>query len=454
MPVRIEFQGGTLKLGGITLEHPALSGTSARWDAREAAVRLPAIDYAPLVLALRAAGETIDDAARAYEEVPLEPVARQRPFPYQTEAVRAWHEARSRGVVVLPTGAGKTFVATLALASRKRSALVVVPTLDLVSQWLGVLGAAFDEPVGVVGGGHHEVRRLTITTYDSAHLHMEHLGNRFGLVIFDECHHLPAPAYALAARMCLAPFRLGLTATPERADGKSYDDLVGPIVFRRDITELAGDYLADYDTVPLEVPLTDEERAAYDEARATYVGFLRRMGIRMQDPSGFGTFLMLASRSEEGRAAHAAYRAQRAIALGAGSKLRMLERLLHQHRADRVIVFTETNAAAYAVSRAFLVPAITHQTKPRERARVLGLFNEGALPFVVTSKVLNEGVNVPEANVAIVLSGSGSIREHVQRLGRVLRKQEGKRAVLYELVSERTGEERTSERRRNHVAYQ
>jgi superfamily II DNA or RNA helicase len=123
------------------------------------------------------------------------------------------------------------------------------------------------------------------------------------------------------------------------------------------------------------------------------------------------------------------------------------------HRADRSIVFTEDNATAYLVSRRFLVPAITHQTKVKERSAILSALAAGTIGAVVTSKVLNEGVDVPDANVAVVLSGSGSVREHVQRLGRILRKKDGKRAVLYELVTANTTEELTSDRRREHDAY-
>src|SRR6185369_2888908 len=108
---------------------------------------------------------------------------------------------------------------------------------------------------------------------------------------------------------------------------------------------------------------------------------------------------------------------------------------------------------AYEISRRFLVPAITHQTKVKERSRILAGLAEGSYGAVVTSRVLNEGVDVPEANVAVVLSGSGSVREHVQRLGRILRKKDGKRATLYELVTQATGETFTSERRREHSAY-
>ena len=454
MPVRLAFQGGTLRLEGLAREE-ALEGVAASclWDEREAVYRAPAVDYAAIVLALRDRGvETIDDA-RHYATLSLVPTARHEPFPYQSEALEAWRRHRYRGVVVLPTGAGKTYVATLAILSRQRSTLVVVPTLDLLNQWYDVLAAAFGVSIGIVGGGYHEVLDLTVTTYDSAHLHMDRLGDRFGLVVFDECHHLPSPSYATAARMCLAPYRLGLTATPERPDGRTADEAVGPVVYRKDITELSGEYLASYETIRQEVLLSAEEREAYERDRGTYLGFLRANGIRMGEPDGWSRFLLLSSQSDAGRRAFTAYRRQRGLALAAPGKLAFLARLLHQHRHDRTIVFTEDNATVYAISRRFLVPAITHQTKVKERSRILAAFNAGELTAVVTSKVLNEGVNVPEANVAIVLSGSGSVREHVQRLGRILRKGENKRAVLYELIAAGTGEERTSDKRREHVAY-
>ena len=163
---------------------------------------------------------------------------------------------------------------------------------------------------------------------------------------------------------------------------------------------------------------------------------------------------MLTSRSEDGRRAFLAYRRQKSISQASGAKLRMLETLLERHRNDRALIFTSDNETVYRISRRFLIPAITHQTKIKERHETLARFNAGEYPFVVTSRVLNEGVDVPAANVGIVLSGSGTVREHVQRLGRILRRREGKRAVLYEVVAEDTAEEFTSSRRRQHGAYQ
>lgn len=449
----LRFEGGTICLEGV--ERNA-SVPGMQWDERSSAFRAEAVKYAQVVLWLHDNELSFEDAARDYTKLELPGIKRQKPFPHQAEALAAWERHQGRGVVVLPTGSGKTYVATLAMDRRPRATLVVVPTLDLLNQWYDLLTATLARPIGIVGGGYHDVLDVTVTTYDSAHIHMDRIGNRFGMVVFDECHHLPSESYAMAARACMAPFRLGLTATPERNDGGEalYAELIGPVVYRKDIDELSGDYLADYETQRIEVTLTDEERQAYDAERKLYLDFIRRNQIRMGSPSGWQDFIMRSSRSDEGRRAFLAYRRQRLLALTASRKLLTLERLLHAHRKDRTIVFTEDNATVYTIAKRFLLPAITHQTKVKERSYILKAFNAGELNGVVTSKVLNEGVNVPEANVAVVLSGSGSVREHVQRLGRILRKREGKRAILYELVSAGTAEQGTSDRRREHRAYQ
>jgi superfamily II DNA or RNA helicase len=450
----LRFDAGTLSLVGFEKDDPRVP-PSLKWDARSALFRAPAMAYAPIVLALRRAGVTVTDEARRYEELAHGARVHREPRPFQTEALDAWRQAGGRGVVVLPTGAGKTQVAMMAIDDKRRSALVVAPTLDLVRQWYDVLHATFRVPIGVVGGGDHDVRPLTVTTYDSAYLHMEHLGSRFGLVVFDECHHLPSPTYALAARLSLAPFRLGLTATPERADGldAALTNLIGPTIYRRDITELAGGYLAEYETEKVTVELSPEEREEHDAERTIYREFLAKYSIIMSGPRGFGEFIMRASRNAEGRRAMKAYRRQRELAFAAGAKLAYLEHLFSVHRHDRALVFTQDNATAHLVARRFLVPVITHQTKVTERSAILAAFAKGTYGAIATSKVLNEGVDVPDANVAIVLSGSGSVREHVQRLGRILRQREGKRAMLYEIVTARTTETFTSDRRREHDAY-
>ena len=130
-------------------------------------------------------------------------------------------------------------------------------------------------------------------------------------------------------------------------------------------------------------------------------------------------------------------------------KVEALQSILADHRDDRVIVFTAHNDLVYRLSERFLLPAITHQTGAPERREILGRFRDGDYSRVVTSNVLDEGVDVPDANVAVLLSGSGSEREFTQRLGRILRpNDDGRPALLYEVVSAETAEERVAERRR------
>jgi superfamily II DNA or RNA helicase len=451
--VSLSFASGTLEVRDWpeTVDVPR----ACSWDARTRCHRAAAVAYGEVVRALVASSTPYEDGARRYSRLDGGARVHREPRPYQSEALSAWQSHRGRGVVVLPTGAGKSHVATMAIDAKRRSALVVAPTLDLVRQWFDLLGATFGLPIGLVGGGEHDVQPLTVTTYDSAFIHMDHLGARFGLVVFDECHHLPSAGYALAARACLAPYRLGLTATPERADGRESDleALIGPLVYRRDIVELSGDYLAEYETVRIAIELSPAEREEHDAERTIYREFVQRRGIRMSDASGWSAFIVQSSQSAEGRRAMSAYRRQRELAFAPTAKLEYLQHLLHTHRNDRAILFTQDNATAYAIARRFLVPVITHQTKVRERSAILAGLADGTFHAVATSRVLNEGVDVPDANVAVVLSGSGSVREHVQRLGRILRKKEGKRATLYELVTEATTETYTSERRREHSAY-
>ena len=450
----LTFNNGTLELRQVS-DKEMLPPTCV-YDDRTDCYRAPAMAYAEVVMAFVRTKLPYEDRARNYAALDDGLRIEREPRPFQAEAIDAWNRASGRGVVVLPTGAGKSHVALMAIDAKRRSTLVVAPTLDLVRQWYDQLRASFATKVGVIGGGEYAPAPLTVTTYDSAYMHMEHLGDRFGIVIFDECHHLPGDAYGLAAKFCLAPYRLGLSATPERADGRhaELDYLVGPVVYQQDIIEMTGAYLAEYDTERIRVALSPEELAEYQEARRVYLDFIASRGIRMSSPDGWSQFVIQSSRNDAGRRAMDAYQRQRRLSFTAPSKLEYVEHLLHVHRKDKAILFTQDNATAYAIAKRFLVPVITHQTKITERSEILEGLANGTYSAIVTSKVLNEGVDVPEANVAIIVSGSGSVREHVQRLGRVLRKKkDGTRAVLYELVAADTSESYVSDRRRAHSAY-
>jgi superfamily II DNA or RNA helicase len=440
---------------GSLILHPPPSSAAwigvAEWDDRVERLRAPAWQYRRLVEAFRLEGLEFEDQARGFEALSLSGAGLLEPYPHQRSALEAWVSAGRRGVVVLPTGAGKTALALMVMHATQRSTLILVPTLDLMHQWYATLEAAFPgQAIGLLGGGSRDFTEVVVATYDSGHRVMEAHGNRWGLLIFDECHHLPGELYRLIAEQSLAPYRLGLTATLERGDGKHRDleSLVGPTVFSARPQELAGGALAPYSLVTVPVDLNAEERMAYTSALETRDAFLKARRIRLGSLEGWSRFVRSSASSSEGRRAMLAHRELKRLALATSAKIRALDDILTQHLEDRVLVFTDDNAAVYAVSRALLIPAITHQTPVKERHAILERFKNGTYPALVASKVLNEGVDVPEANTAIVLSGTGSTREHVQRLGRILRPRPGKRAVLYEVVSRDTVEEGISRRRK------
>lgn len=449
--IELRYESGTLVATGEKPPEPFV------WDSRTRQWRAPAGAYRETVLSLRESGIPHRDLAGNFEKLRLESRVSIEMRPYQSQALAAWWKAGLRGVVVLPTGAGKTTVAVRAMERTSRSTLVVVPTLALMKQWYSVLQDAFGGSIeiGLLGGGYHEITPITVTTYDSAYIHAERYGDRFALVVYDEVHHLPAEKYAIIPKMLVAPYALGLTATPERPDGghELLPELVGGVVYRRSAEDLAGSYLAPYELVRIPVELTAKERFEYAQADAVYRDFLRKHQLSVRSPEDWQRFILVASTSHSGgREALLAARRRREIQSSAVRKVTTLESLLKKHWDDRSIVFTKSVEEVYALSRRFLIPGITYETPAKERKEILDRFREGRYRAIIASDVLNEGVDVPDANVAMILAGSASVREYVQRLGRILRPRDGKRAVLYELVTSATGEEFTSRRRREAFA--
>ena len=448
---KLSFDRGTLVL------HPPPRGKTwvdyATWDDRVEKFRIRAIYYRQLVEALQAEGSNFIDEAKGFEPIELVPSLEMEPYPHQSEALMAWKQAGRRGVVVLPTAAGKTYLAQMAMQATPRSTLIVVPTLDLMHQWYAHLKAAFpDAEVGLLGGGSRDRTPILVATYDSAAIHAEALGNRYALLVFDECHHLPTDFNRVIAEYAIAPYRLGLTATPERSDGRHADlsTLIGSEVYHKSAAELAGKALAEHQVVQIKVRLAQQERERYNQLIQLRNDFLRESKISLGSIEGWQRFVQVSARSRSGRQAMLAHREAKEIALGTDGKLRVLTNLIAEHYPERTLIFTADNATVYRISQDFLIPAITHQTPVKERHEILTRFREGEYKTLVASHVLNEGVDVPAASIAIILSGTGSAREYIQRLGRVLRKgkDNNKLARLYEVVAEDTSEEGTSQRRR------
>lgn len=447
---KLTFDRGTLVL------HPPPRGKAwidfVTWDDRIERFRVPANQYRSLVETLRKEGVTFEDRVPGFEPLDLTPAQSLKPYAHQQEALDAWIRHGWRGVVVLPTAAGKTYLAQMAMQATPRSTLITVPTLDLMHQWYAQLELMFpNTEVGLLGGGSRDRTPILVATYDSAAIHAETLGNRYGLLICDECHHLPSDFNRVIAEYAIAPYRLGLTATPDRTDGRhdDLDQLLGPVVYHRTAEELSGQALAPYQVVQIKVSLSDLERDRYDQMIQRRNRFLQESNIWLSSAQGWQQFVRASAQSAAGRRAMLAHREAKTIALGTEGKLKVLADLLHQHYPERILIFTNDNATVYRISQDFLIPAITHQTPVKERHQILQSFRNGDYPTLVVSHVLNEGVDVPEARVAVLLSGSGSTREYIQRLGRVLRKGSGdKLALLYEVIAEETTEENISSRRR------
>ncbi|MCP5096374.1 MAG: DEAD/DEAH box helicase [Chloroflexi bacterium] len=457
------FLGGTLVLEHVDAETavpPPFTWINAKW-------RCPAVHYRTVKPWLEA--NKIGNSVPRWQTLNLRLHDGRSPHDYQLEALKAWQGNGRWGSVVLPTGSGKTFLALRAIAETRTSTLVVVPTIDLLHQWYGRLENAFKLPIGVWYGLEKNAQSITVTTYASAWANGEILGNQFKLVIFDEIHHLPAPSWHEIALMSAAPFRLGLTATyPDTYDElppvnsrpltenriQLLEDLVGPVLYRKTVNELSGNQLANYRTERIRINLTPTERTAYDDAYNSYTGYMREARLRERFGSGWWQELTRRSAYEQdARRAKVSELKLKEIVHQAEEKMNVVDQLLREHTDSPILVFTAHNRFAYAIARRQLIPAITHQTKAAERKAILDGFRNGTYRAIVTSKVLNEGIDVPEAKVAIVLGGSSNAREYVQRLGRILRKKGNLEAILYEVIARDTVDEGMAQRRRTRVKY-
>jgi superfamily II DNA or RNA helicase len=440
--IHLWFDKGTLLLKG------EIGTPYGKWDPRVGCYRIKAMCYGDVLTYLEESRIPYQDEVQKLP--PLEPLKCSVELrPYQKEALSKWRLARNRGVLVLPTAAGKTYIALKAISLLKSQTLIVVPTLDLIDQWRRKVLEGLNTEAGAVGGGENTVRMVTISTYDSAYLQAELLGNKFMFIVFDEVHHLASPSYIQIAEMYIAPYRMGLTATYERSDERHelLPQLVGDLVYTVNVEELAGKHLSPYTYEKIYVKLTPEEQQIYDNQMAVFKGYLQEKGIVLKSAEDFQKFIMITGRDRRAREALLARNRALKVALNSDAKLNLLANQLEVHKDERTIIFTLHNDLVYTISRKFLIPAVTYQTPKDERREILENFRSGEYGAIVTSQVLDEGVDVPEASVGFILSGTGSTREYVQRLGRLLRKVEGKQARLVEIVSKETAEVTISRRR-------
>ncbi len=362
---------------------------------------------------------------------------------YQADAVAAWWADGTAmggsGVLVLPCGAGKTVIGISALSHVRAHTLIIVTSISAARQWIAELRDKTDidpDLVGEYSGESKQIRPITVATYqiltwagaDSADegdlfLRHPHLGlfdqHQWGLVVYDEVHLLPAPVFRATARI-QAIRRLGLTATLIREDGKQADvfSLIGPKRFDAPWRELeAQGWIAPAACTEVRVGMTPERRMDYAVARPA-----ERYRIAATTPE----------------------------------KLAVAERLCHRHSGDQVLVIGQYLDQLREVARLLEAPIITGQTAQRTRDERFDAFRRGEIPILVVSKVANFAIDLPEASVAVQLSGTfGSRQEEAQRLGRLLRpKADGRPAHFYTLVTGETVDQRFAANRQRFLTEQ
>ena len=432
-PMQLVFDRGTLLLRGTLRDCADLPGIL--WDARVGAWRAPAYHHRELSGELARRCPDFQDEVRPQLEG-AQPITCPDLRPYQAAAVAAWERAGRRGIIVLPTGAGKTRAAIAAMARAGLRTLCLVPTRVLMAQWFQALAETGFKCIGEYGDGRRIEQPVTVATFASAFRNVETLGNRFDLLIIDEVHHFGAGGGDETLEMCTAAARLGLSATvPEDEMWRvRLDSLVGPVVYRASVEELAGRYLASFQLVTISVALTPSERREYDAELSVFRPMWRAF-FESTPVASWSDFVSAAGKSDAGRRALSAWRHSHAIVRYCAEKREAVRSLILRHRDARILVFAADNETAYAIAREHLVQPITCDIGAAERTRALERFSRGELRILVSARVLNEGLDVPAADVAIVAGGSQGSREYVQRVGRVLRPSEGKKALVYDLVT-------------------
>src|SRR5439155_13494817 len=276
------------------------------WDDRIRGFRAQALYYKEIVEFLKKSElSAVKDSVEALPPCPDLRCGRITMRAYQKRALDSWDQAGRRGVIVLPTGAGKTVIAMKAIELVNRPTIIIVPTLDLLEQWRRRIEEELSIEVGVYGGGESSVKAVTVSTYDSAYLRAGELGNMFSLLIFDEVHHLPAESFRQIAEMFTAPKRMGLTATYEREDmlHAELPRIIGGVVYRLNSEELAGRFLSNYKIEKLTVELTEQEKAEYEREYQIFTDYLERNRIWLRSHRDFQRFIMRTSRDSQARQA-------------------------------------------------------------------------------------------------------------------------------------------------------
>jgi superfamily II DNA or RNA helicase len=352
---------------------------------------------------------------------------------YQLEALEAWRRSGAYGMVVLPTGTGKTWIGLEAIRrelERGGWAAVIVPTITLAHQWADRVRRHLRVRPALFYGEEKDIAPVTVFVVNSAYLNRDLL-DRFSLVVIDEAHHMAAPKWGEILPLLDGKRVLGLTATPERAPL--------PVVYYMSVPRARAEgAVAPVRIVPVFVPLAPDERARYLEVEEA----LRKAALALE--SARRRRDRWAVRELEERVHKLANLRKRLVSL-ARAKFAALAGVALRHRGEKVLVFTESIESAELAVRVLRragVPARAYhsQLSPQERRALLQLWGRG-FGVLVAVRCLDEGIDVPECGVGAIVASGKSTRQLVQRLGRIIRPHPGKReAVMYVIAAAGTYE--------------
>lgn len=459
--MEIQYDNGTILAkaksdGRISpsLERFFIKSNYWKWDTRVAAYRAPAHKLYSFLAEIKSLNFsctekiTLNHNPLKIKTPPLEL------RPYQLEACRQWNLHGRRGVVVLPTGAGKTRLALHCISSVQAKTLILVPTRVLLHQWAEEITSRLKVPAGILGDSQWRLADITVATFESATRSAGNIGEQFKLVIVDEAHHFLGGERVEIIEMLCAPYCLSLSATfSYRQNGNIHHSkihtLLGPIVFQMSLGDLKGTVLAPFQKFLIPVSLTIVERRLYDSLMRS---FRETFETLKSDNMGLNSneLFQLLGRSLKGKRALANLREARQIVSQCDEKIDRLGELLLRFRDRKILIFTGDTCTALKVSSELLVFPILSQTPKTERTLGIELFRNSKIGSLVTCRVLNEGFDIPSADMAIILGGAHGEREHIQRIGRVLRSAPGKSALIYELVCRESIETRQWKKRNNY----
>jgi len=366
---------------------------------------------------------------------------------YQKEAINVWKE-RGSGVISLPTGSGKTVIGIAVLSEVKKSSLIVAFTKDQMMQWYDSIFKFTDaskNDIGLFYSGEKNIRPITVTTYHTAFRHMKDLVGKFDLIIIDEVHHLPADKFKRIALQCIASKKLGLSATPVREDGKHEElfKLMGGLIYYKSPQELIKrGFLAPYELIQVRVELTPREKIKYSSLLSQF----RKL-------SGGKKVSEILQLVKEGNSiaieAMKVYNEMKKIVNLAENKLNALDDIIKKESGNKILIFTQYVEQAEEIARKYNAYIITGKTSKSEREKLLKVFRSLKAGILVLTTVGDEGLDIPDASVGVIVTGTGSRRQFVQRLGRLLRPSNGKVARLYEIVTKGTTEEYQASKRKD-----